>query len=143
MEGWTSFVSTAESTYSILAHSRHRSCALIHRHRPDLLDWQTLDKTNAHAATRLAFTIAQQHLNIPQLLDVSDICDIEKPDERSVMTYVAQYFHAFSVMGESNRLIVCSQCPNFSLVEFSRPDGRPFKACHNVRRCSRSDLDKS
>lgn len=78
----------------------YASCALIHRHRPDLLDWDELDKSDARAATRLAFTIAQQHLNIPQLLDVSDICDIEKPDERSVMTYVAQYFHAFSVMGE-------------------------------------------
>ncbi|CAD6582316.1 MAG: hypothetical protein CYPHOPRED_001893 [Cyphobasidiales sp. Tagirdzhanova-0007] len=75
-------------------------CALIHRHRPDLLDWDALDKTDARSNTRLAFTIAQQHLNIPQLLDVSDICDTEKPDDRSVMTYVAQYFHAFSVMGE-------------------------------------------
>ncbi|KAK9898107.1 hypothetical protein P389DRAFT_65766 [Cystobasidium minutum MCA 4210] len=79
-------------------------CALIHRHRPDLLDWETLDKTDAHAATRLAFTIAQQHLGIPQLLDVSDICDIEKPDDRSVMTYVAQYFHAFSVMDRTDVL---------------------------------------
>jgi hypothetical protein len=30
------------------------------------------------------------------LLDVEDLVDITKPDERSVMTYVAQYFHAFS-----------------------------------------------
>ena len=29
-------------------------------------------------------------------MDVEDICDIEKPDDKSVMTYVAQYFHAFS-----------------------------------------------
>lgn len=76
------------------------SCALIHRHRPDLLDYGALDKTDSRGNTRLAFTMAAQHLNIPQLLDVSDICDVEKPDERSVMTYVAQYFHAFSVMGE-------------------------------------------
>lgn len=27
---------------------------------------------------------------------MEDICDVEKPDERSVMTYVAQYFHAFN-----------------------------------------------
>ena len=79
-----------------------RSCALIHRHRPDLLDWDKLDKSDPRVCTRLAFTIAQQHLNIPQLLDVADICDTEKPDDRSVMTYVAQYFHAFSVMGASS-----------------------------------------
>lgn len=68
-----------------------------------MLEWDKLDKSDARACTRLAFTIAQQHLNIAQLLDVSDVCDVEKPDERSVMTYVAQYFHAFSVMGKSRR----------------------------------------
>lgn len=38
---------------------------------------------------------------IKQLLEVADLCDVEKPDERSVMTYVASYFHAFSSMGMS------------------------------------------
>src|SRR5438128_674380 len=38
-----------------------------------------------------------------KLLDVEDVCDIQKPDERSVMTYVAQYFHAFSELGKRRR----------------------------------------
>ncbi|KAI8328265.1 calponin homology domain-containing protein [Chlamydoabsidia padenii] len=73
-------------------------CALIHRHRPDLLDYDSLDKTDRHGNTTLAFNVAEQHLGIPQLLDVEDVCDIPKPDERSVMTYVAEYFHAFSAL---------------------------------------------
>ena len=77
-----------------------RSCALLHRHRPDLLDWNKLDKSDPHACTKLAFTLAERHLNIPQLLEVADICDVARPDERSVMTYIAQYFHAFTVAGE-------------------------------------------
>ncbi|PWN31769.1 uncharacterized protein FA14DRAFT_151224 [Meira miltonrushii] len=76
-------------------------CALIHRHRPDLLNYDSLDKTDKHACTRTAFDVAQQHLGIPQLLDVEDLCDVKKPDERSVMTYVAQYFHAFSSMEQA------------------------------------------
>lgn len=76
-------------------------CALIHRHRPDLLDYDSLDKSDAHACTQTAFDVAQQHLGIPQLLDVEDLCDVRKPDERSVMTYVAQYFHAFSSMEQA------------------------------------------
>ncbi|UZJ56823.1 hypothetical protein CBS101457_006143 [Exobasidium rhododendri] len=76
-------------------------CALIHRHRPDLLNYDTLQKSDPHACTQLAFDIAQRHLGIPQLLDVEDLCDVKKPDERSVMTYVAQYFHAFSSMEQA------------------------------------------
>lgn len=76
-------------------------CALIHRHRPDLLDYAALPHNDPHACTRKAFDVAQQHLGIPQLLDVEDLCDAKKPDERSVMTYVAQYFHAFSSMEQA------------------------------------------
>lgn len=76
-------------------------CALIHRHRPDLLDYNTLPKDDAHACTSVAFRVAAEHLGIPQLLDVEDLCDSRKPDERSVMTYVAQYFHAFSSMEQA------------------------------------------
>ncbi|KAI8144724.1 actinin-like protein [Fennellomyces sp. T-0311] len=71
-------------------------CALIHRHRPDLLDYNALDFSKPHENTALAFDVAEKYLNIPKLLDVEDVCDIEKPDDKSVMTYVAQYFHAFS-----------------------------------------------
>ncbi|KAF8946109.1 hypothetical protein BGZ47_001311 [Haplosporangium gracile] len=75
-------------------------CALIHRHRPDLLDFDSLDKSDRHRNTQLAFDVAEEHLSIPKLLDVEDVCDITKPDERSIMTYVAQYFHAFSELGK-------------------------------------------
>ncbi|KAG6878508.1 hypothetical protein C0993_005438 [Termitomyces sp. T159_Od127] len=76
-------------------------CALIHRHRPDLLDYDKLDKTDRHGNTTLAFTIAAKHLNIPQLLEVEDLCDSNHPDERSVMTYIASFFHAFSSMDQA------------------------------------------
>ncbi|KAJ1960151.1 alpha-actinin [Dipsacomyces acuminosporus] len=76
-------------------------CALIHRHRPDLLDYHALDKRDFHGNTALAFEVAERYLGIPQLLDVEDVCDVTKPDERSVMTYVAQYFHAFSSLSKA------------------------------------------
>ncbi|KAJ3380250.1 hypothetical protein HDU92_006082, partial [Lobulomyces angularis] len=71
-------------------------CGLIHRHRPDLLDYWSLDKSKRHENMNLAFEIAERELGIPKLFNVEDIIDVIKPDERSVMTYVAQYFHAFS-----------------------------------------------
>lgn len=73
-------------------------CALIDRHRPDLLDYDELDKSDSGANMELAFKIAADQVGIPQLLDVEDICDTSNPDERSVMTYVAYWFHAFSAL---------------------------------------------
>ena len=45
-----------------------------------------------------AFDIAANEIGIPDLLDVEDVCDVPKPDERSLMTYIAYWFHAFSQM---------------------------------------------
>ncbi|KAJ1334567.1 hypothetical protein BSLG_007722 [Batrachochytrium salamandrivorans] len=64
----------------------------------DLLNYWALDKKQKSANTQLAFDIAERHLGIPKLFAVEDIVDVIKPDERSVMTYVAQYFHAFSAL---------------------------------------------
>lgn len=47
---------------------------------------------------QLAFDIASKEIGIPDLLDVEDVCDVHKPDERSLMTYIAYWFHAFSQM---------------------------------------------
>ncbi len=47
---------------------------------------------------QLAFDIASKEIGIPDLLDVEDVCDVAKPDERSLMTYIAYWFHAFSQM---------------------------------------------
>ncbi|TFY78967.1 hypothetical protein EWM64_g5047 [Hericium alpestre] len=76
-------------------------CALIHCHRPDLLDYDKLDKSDRHRNTQLAFDVAAEHLGIPPLLEVADLCDSHKPDERSVMTYIASFFHAFSTMDQA------------------------------------------
>jgi hypothetical protein len=47
---------------------------------------------------QMAFDIASKEIGIPDLLDVEDVCDVQKPDERSLMTYIAYWFHAFSQM---------------------------------------------
>ena len=71
-------------------------CALIHRHRPDLLDYSKLSRENKAENLQLAFEIAERDLDVPKLLDVTDMVDVPKPDERSVMTYVSLLYHVFS-----------------------------------------------
>ncbi|KAJ5079339.1 alpha-actinin-2 [Anaeramoeba ignava] len=69
--------------------------ALIHRHRPDLLNYDSLQKENKGDNLNQAFDIAEKELGIAKLLDAEDMVDI-KPDERSVMTYLSEYFKVFS-----------------------------------------------
>ncbi|KAK3170085.1 hypothetical protein OEA41_009470 [Lepraria neglecta] len=73
-------------------------CALLDIHRPDLIDYEKLDKSDRRGNMQLAFDIASKEIGIPDLLDVEDVCDVAKPDERSLMTYIAYWFHAFSQM---------------------------------------------
>uniref|UniRef100_A0A8C5C867 Spectrin beta chain n=1 Tax=Gadus morhua TaxID=8049 RepID=A0A8C5C867_GADMO len=70
--------------------------ALIHKHRPDLIDFDRLKKSNAHHNLQNAFNLAEQHLGITKLLDAEG--DVDHPDEKSVITYVVTYYHYFSKM---------------------------------------------
>ena len=45
----------------------------------------------------LAFRLAERELDIPQLLDVDYVVRSESPDQFFIMTYVAQFYHKFSV----------------------------------------------
>ncbi|XP_041468559.1 alpha-actinin-like isoform X2 [Lytechinus variegatus] len=71
-------------------------CALIHRHRPDLLDYSKLKKDDPAHNLNLAFSVAEEHLDIPRMLDVEDLVNTARPDDKSIMTYVSAYYHAFS-----------------------------------------------
>ena len=48
-------------------------CGLIHKHRPDLLDYWGLDKNAKKENTALAMDIAAKHLNIPKLFEAEGI----------------------------------------------------------------------
>ncbi|NXY21604.1 ACTN2 protein, partial [Atrichornis clamosus] len=70
--------------------------ALIHRHRPDLLDYDKLDEDDPIGNINLAMEIAEKHLDIPKMLDAEDVVNTARPDERAIMTYVSCYYHAFA-----------------------------------------------
>ncbi|XP_022091369.1 spectrin beta chain, non-erythrocytic 1-like [Acanthaster planci] len=71
--------------------------ALIHKHRPDLIQYEKLTKSNPIHNLNNAFNVAEQKLDLSKLLDPEDI-NVDHPDEKSIITYVVTYYHCFSKM---------------------------------------------
>jgi len=69
--------------------------ALIHRHRPDLLNFDEMDASDPARNLDTAFDAAEK-LGVPKLLDTQDIVSMPRPDEKSVMTYCAALYKVFS-----------------------------------------------
>uniref|UniRef100_A0A8D0H0Q5 Calponin-homology (CH) domain-containing protein n=1 Tax=Sphenodon punctatus TaxID=8508 RepID=A0A8D0H0Q5_SPHPU len=66
--------------------------ALIHSHRPDLFDWESV-ACQQSAVQRLdhAFNTAKRHLGIEKLLDPEDVATAY-PDKKSILMYVTSLF---------------------------------------------------
>ncbi|XP_019618883.1 PREDICTED: microtubule-actin cross-linking factor 1, isoforms 1/2/3/5-like isoform X46 [Branchiostoma belcheri] len=72
--------------------------SLVHTIQPDLVDMPRLSTKSASSRMEHAFTAAERFLGIPKLIDSEDM-DVERPDGRSVMTYVSLYAQAFPQAG--------------------------------------------
>ncbi|KAG0275635.1 Alpha-actinin-1 [Linnemannia exigua] len=78
--------------------------ALIHRHDPEFLPefysailpltFEMADEWR-RTLTR-AFEVAYECMRLPRLLGPEDLVEIETPDERSIMTYVSEYYNVMS-----------------------------------------------
>jgi hypothetical protein len=80
-------------------------CALVHRFWPPLINMEAVrsESSSPRQNLQLAFEVARQHLNIRPLLDVEDMLK-ERPDKRSVITYITQFLRISYPLGEEKEV---------------------------------------
>ncbi|XP_044042460.1 protein-methionine sulfoxide oxidase mical3a-like [Siniperca chuatsi] len=66
-------------------------CALIHRYRPDLIDFDSLDESLVEENTRLGFDVAEREFGISPLMTVEEM-SVGEPDSLSVVMYLSQFY---------------------------------------------------
>ena len=74
--------------------------ALLHFHKAEVVDYDSLSASNAEENLEGAFTKAEKHFSVPQLLDPVDV-NVKSPDERSIMTYLVLLRNELQPLRES------------------------------------------
>jgi hypothetical protein len=79
--------------------------AILHRYRPNLINWNKISDTNTSARERLenAFDAADNEFGVSKLLDAEDV-DVDKPDEKSIITYVSSLYNALPHLDELSKV---------------------------------------
>ncbi|XP_033126144.1 nesprin-1-like [Anneissia japonica] len=75
---------------------------LLHNIREGLVDLNKLSSRSNIENLSNAFDVAEKQLGIAKLLDPYDV-DTAKPDEKSIMTYVSQFFQTFPEVGRETQ----------------------------------------
>lgn len=77
--------------------------AIIHNFRPDLVpNYYDLKISEKHFNLGQAFDIAEKELKIPKFLDIEDIADVIRPDEKIMITYLSEYYKKFNQFEKEN-----------------------------------------
>ncbi|XP_039222245.1 F-actin-monooxygenase MICAL3 isoform X20 [Crotalus tigris] len=77
-------------------------CAIIHRFRPDLIDFDSLDEYNIEKNNQLAFDVAEKELGISPIMTGRDMASVSEPDKLSMVMYLTQFYEMFKDSLPSN-----------------------------------------
>ena len=121
---------------------------VLHSIQPGLIDEEKVKKSSNTENLELAFNLAEQQFGIPQFLEAIDV-DVEKPDEKSIMMYVAEIIKVAEARSESTQLIESGNgsrmlSPEMALLDelllWSSGAEEALKKKHKLRKYTTNDF---
>nr|CAD7459395.1 unnamed protein product [Timema tahoe] len=70
-------------------------CAVIHRYRPDLIDFHVLHPDDVVVNNQLAFDTLERELGIPPMMTGQEMEQCEMPDKLTMLAYLSQIYDTF------------------------------------------------
>ncbi|XP_067276255.1 protein-methionine sulfoxide oxidase mical3a isoform X3 [Pseudorasbora parva] len=70
-------------------------CSLIHRYRPDLIDFDSLDEKDVEKNNQLAFDVAEKEFGISPIMTGKEMSGVVEPDKLSMVMYLSQFYEMF------------------------------------------------
>ncbi|XP_040415268.1 F-actin-monooxygenase MICAL2 isoform X9 [Cygnus olor] len=70
-------------------------CAIIHRFRPDLIDFDALNEEDIVKNNQLAFDVAEREFGIPPVTTGKEVGSAGEPDKLSMVMYLSKFYELF------------------------------------------------
>ncbi|XP_072045841.1 uncharacterized protein [Amphiura filiformis] len=70
-------------------------CAIIHRYRPDLIDFDSLQPEHVAKNNQLAFDVAEREFGISPAMTGTDMANLVAPDKLTMVYYVSRIYDLF------------------------------------------------
>ncbi|XP_005380355.1 PREDICTED: protein-methionine sulfoxide oxidase MICAL2 isoform X4 [Chinchilla lanigera] len=70
-------------------------CAIIHRFRPELINFDSLNEDDAVKNNQLAFDVAEREFGIPPVTTGKEMASAQEPDKLSMVMYLSKFYELF------------------------------------------------
>ncbi|KAJ8245411.1 hypothetical protein GJAV_G00270450 [Gymnothorax javanicus] len=70
-------------------------CAIIHRFRPDLIDFDSLEEQDVERNNQLGFDVAEREFGISPIMTGKEMSSVVEPDKLSMVMYLSQFYEMF------------------------------------------------
>ncbi|XP_024414515.2 F-actin-monooxygenase MICAL2 isoform X8 [Desmodus rotundus] len=70
-------------------------CAIIHRFRPELINFDSLNEDDTVENNQLAFDVAEREFGIPPVTTGKEMASVQEPDKLSMVMYLSKFYELF------------------------------------------------